>query len=98
MKNLKDYIEESVDFIIPTGTAIQNARALTDEVITRDTYHLSYDKGRFIAGLTFFTKITGIPIDGITWTPDGVDEKFLDIAIRVVNDAIKNPYSITQYK
>lgn len=83
---------EIVDFIIPTGTAIQNARAVMDEVITRDTYHLSYDKGRFIAGLTFFTKITGIPIDDITWAPDGVDAEFVKLAIKVVNDAIKNPF------
>ncbi|MBQ8881920.1 MAG: DUF4886 domain-containing protein [Clostridia bacterium] len=81
-----------IDFIIPTGTAVQNARAVMDELLTRDTYHLSYDKGRFIAGLTFFTKISGLPIDNITWTPDGVDAEFIKVAIRVVNDAIKNPF------
>ena len=87
---------KEVDFIIPTGVAIQNARTATKEILTRDNFHLSYDKGRYIAGLTFFSKITGISIDTVTWAPDGVDENFRKIAIKAVNDALKNPFSITK--
>lgn len=89
------YPLKEIDFVIPTGVAVQNARTALDEVITRDTFHLSYDKGRYLAGLTFFTKVTGISIDNVSWMPDGVDEDFKNLAIQAVNNAIKNPFEVT---
>ncbi|MBR2988994.1 MAG: DUF4886 domain-containing protein, partial [Clostridia bacterium] len=50
---------EKIDLLIPTGTAIENARTSNIGVLTRDCYHLSMDKGRFIAGLTLVSTVTG---------------------------------------
>lgn len=58
-----------IDIIIPTGTAIQNARNTslqTDAELTRDQTHLCYGAGRHIAGLvwvqTLFAPVFNISI------------------------------------
>ena len=86
-----------VDILTPTGTAIENARTSSHiGVLTRDGFHLSLDKGRYIAALTFIGKITGLPIDDISWTPEGVDEYCRLVAIESAKNAIKSPLEITR--
>lgn len=49
--------KDGVDIIIPTGTAIQNARGSslnTAHDITRDGHHLAFGIGRYIAACTWF--------------------------------------------
>ncbi len=86
--------EKTIEFIIPNGTAIQNARALYGDKLTRDGFHLSYDFGRFIAGLTAFCKITDTPVDDVTFAPKTLDSAMIDIAKVSVKKAIDNPYKI----
>ncbi len=58
--------------IIPTGEAIQNARrALRDYDLTRDGYHLSLGKGRYIAALTWYEALSGRSVVGNSYLPDG---------------------------
>lgn len=48
---------DGIDIIIPTGTAIQNARNTslqTDGELTRDGTHLSFGTGRYIAACVWF--------------------------------------------
>ncbi len=85
---------DMIDLIVPTGRAVQNARLMVDYSLTRDNFHMSYDKGRFLAGLTFFRAITGISINNIEYVPDGVDKEFLRIAIKAVNMAIDDPFKL----
>ena len=87
-----------IDKLTPTGTAIENARTSNIGLLTRDGYHLSLDKGRFIASLTFICSITGIDPDKINWTPLGVDEFARAVAIESAKNAIKNPLTITPSK
>lgn len=52
-------VDSNIDIVIPTGTAIQNARTLgylkdVGQNITRDGYHLDYKLGRLIASYTAF--------------------------------------------
>lgn len=63
--------DNGVDVIIPTGTAIQNARntsLTTEHELTRDNTHLSYGVGRYVAACTWFcrllTPIFNVPILG----------------------------------
>ncbi len=84
-----------VDLLVPTGTAIENARTSHIGLLTRDCYHLSMDKGRYIAGLTFISTITGLSADGITWTPYGVDEYARQVAIESAKNAQLRPLAIT---
>ena len=57
---------EDIDIIIPTGAAIQNAKAsaLDNDLLYRpDGKHLSYGMGRYIASMTLFKTLTGLSID-----------------------------------
>ncbi len=77
--------------VIPSGDLIQYLRENTNEFnmklggksLTRDTFHLSYDYGRFAAGLLWFCVLTGKSPDDVTFIPvvDGVkaDEKLIHI-------------------
>lgn len=57
---------EDIKIIIPTGAAIQSAKAsaLSNDLIYRpDGKHLSYGMGRYIASMTLFKTLTGLSID-----------------------------------
>ncbi len=84
------------DYIIPAGTAIQNARLLNldEEELSEDGTHLN-DLGCYIIGLTWFAKITGMSIDNITYMPVG-DSADLPAIKTAVKNAIANPYAVTK--
>lgn len=85
-----------IDRISPTGTAVQNARAMgLDHRMTRDHYHLSYDLGRYIAGLIFFETLSGCPADKVQWAPEGVSWAERVLALRAVACAGQQPYAVT---
>ena len=46
------------DGIIPTGSAVESARLILGDSLTRDGYHLS-DTGRRLAALTWYRALTG---------------------------------------
>ncbi len=95
---------EGIDIVCPTGTAIQNARAMKLGIpVTRDNYHLSFGFGRYVAALTFVKAITGMDLSGVTWTPttdpDGnpliiTDEERI-AAVRAATDAVNTPFAVT---
>ena len=85
-----------LDMLVPTGTAIENARTSKIGLLTRDCFHLSMDKGRFIAGLAFISTITGIDAAGISWAPRKVDEYAVRVAVCATKSAQQNPFEITR--
>lgn len=87
-----------VDFVSPAGTAIQNLRTCLDKSLTRDTYHLSYDLGRYTAGLTFLKTVSDIPLEKVTWAPDGVSEEERELALLAAELAVKNPFSVANMR
>ncbi len=94
----------SVSMVIPTGTAIQNARAVLGDTATRDGYHLAYEgemgtgtyNARYIAALVFFGKISGISVEKVKYAPDNVDEATKAVAVQAAKAAIENPFAVTQ--
>lgn len=85
-----------IDLLVPTGTAIENARTSKIGLLTRDCYHLSMDKGRYIAGLCFIAAVTGMDIGQISFVPEGVDAYAKAVAIESVKNALGSPLQITQ--
>lgn len=82
--------------IIPIGTAIQNARtSFMGDHLTRDGFHLSYDLGRYIAGLTLIKKMTDCDLNQVTFLPDNLSEKHRLLAIESATNAILSPFKIT---
>ena len=56
---------QSVPILIPSGSAIQNARTSSmGDVFNRDGYHLEYTYGRYTAACTWFDTISGISVVG----------------------------------
>lgn len=94
-KELPVQIKE-LDVVSPTGTTIQNARTCIDKKLTRDGFHLSYDLGRFMAGLTFLKALYNIDLTDIKWYPEGVTEEELEIAKKAVNSACECPFAVTE--
>ncbi|MBR5289407.1 MAG: DUF4886 domain-containing protein, partial [Erysipelotrichaceae bacterium] len=88
---------EHIDFVVPSGTAVQNTRtSLLGDTLTRDGYHMSYDIGRYLTGLMFIKTVTGLSIDEIDYAPSGVSAEEKEILIEAVNAAFKTPYEVTQ--
>lgn len=87
---------KGLDRVSPTGTAVQNARTSSyPHSLCRDGYHLSLAFGRYIAGLTFFSALTGTVTDTIDWAPEGVDDAMKQIALESVKNALQTPFAIT---
>ena len=101
-QNLTDVTEhvvmpQGIDIISPAGTAVQNARA-TDKLgcLCRDGFHLSYDKGRYLAALTFIGALTKTDIGGVTYAPDGIGDSERKMLIECAEKAIKTQFEITE--
>lgn len=101
-------METGINLIIPTGTAVMNARAtsLNDadaKDFTRDGYHLSYDRGRYIAACTVFEKLIapliGQSVLGNTCRPQINDRPELtgheaSVFQRCAVAAVEKPYEV----
>ena len=96
--------QEEIELLIPSGTAIQNARtSYLGDTMNRDGYHLDKGIGRYIAALTFFAALTGADISKLEWAPTNIGSDVRDVdaaaravAIESVINALKNPYEVTQ--
>ena len=87
---------DDIALISPTGTAIQNARtSYVGDNLTRDGFHLTMDLGRYIAGLTFLSKLTGLSVENVTFAPEGIDDNLRKVAIESAMNAIKEPEKVT---
>ena len=102
--------------VIPVGTAIQNARSTylglldyrTDAEtvigLQRDSVHMAYTYGGYIAAMTFAEYLFPEEVRVAGYVPAGVKnsavlgalpEEYTDIAQKAVRAAIESPYSVT---
>lgn len=103
INSVKTQVEPNKDIvaIIPNGTAVQNARTSTvGDALTRDgADHLTYGLGRYIAALTFVSKMSGVSeadIRALTYAPSGLTATQIEIAKESAINAIKSPYAVTK--
>lgn len=102
----KEKIVPRTDFaaIIPTGTAVQNARtSYFGDTLTKDTYHLN-NLGRAIAAYTVFSILTGKELTEVNLGPVNcydlpqnleLTDSDRQVIIECVNNAVKNPWEVT---
>ncbi len=93
------------DAIIPTGTAVQNLRTShIGDNLTRDGLHLNYT-GKVLAAYTMLSVLKGEPITEmhLTTTSPDPDSVVIELTendklaiLEAANNAIANPYEITQ--
>jgi len=83
--------------IIPSGTAIQNARSSSmGDVFNRDGYHLELTYGRYTAACTWFEAISGRSVVGNPYHPETFSRDTADICQRAAHDACRHPFRITK--
>lgn len=90
--------EFKIKKVIPSGTAIQNARGtLLGDDLTRDGYHLDLRIGRYIAAATWYEVLTGKSVIGNLYCPSNVSPLELRVAQQAAHSANKSPYKVTKY-
>lgn len=87
------------DSVAPVGTAIMNARTskIKDSIHQEDGSHLSEDVGYYIGAYTWLGHLTGMPLYDINLAVInfGASKNF-DIICESAQNALENPYQITQ--
>ena len=96
--NTKVLSRGDFDFVIPSGTAVQNLRtSFLGDNLTRDGYHMSYNIGRYLTALMWARQITGKSIAGVSFKPSSYT--YTDSQIAVIKDAVEKayvkPYEVT---
>jgi|GEM_PF-32166 len=72
---LQETAKVGIKRIIPTGTALQNARRyLGNFDLTRDGFHLSLDAGRYLAACTWYETLFNRSVLDNGYIPDGNEE------------------------
>lgn len=88
---------DEVDFLLPSGSAIQNARTVMGDVFSAsDRFHLGA-LGEYVAGYTWFTYLTGQSIDELKYIDDSVgsSEVYRQAILDAVNATFRDPYTVT---
>ena len=85
--------------VIPMGTAVQNLRTTyLEDVLTRDTYHMSYKYGRVLTALMMCRVFCNETIADVTYTGG---YSLTDEEIALIKEALENayvaPYKITPH-
>ena len=98
--------KNDLDFYIPSGTAIQNARTTVlantqtkdkavNRELTRDGYHLNYTLGRYIVACTWFEVLTGKSPVGMKSRPKGLSKGLATLAQKAAHAAVLSPMAVT---
>lgn len=86
-------------FVVPCGTAIQNARSSSiGDHYTRDGYHLELNYGRFTAACTWYEKLFQLDARKNTYKPASITESQAQIAKEAAHAAVKKPFKTTKIK
>lgn len=86
----------SLKLMVPSGTAIQNARTTyVGDVFNRDGYHLEVTYGRYTAACTWFETLFGIDVTTTTYSPSTVNNEMAAIARLSAHRAVENPDKVT---
>ena len=85
------------DLVVPSGTAIQNARTtFLGDNLTRDGHHLDLYIGRFIAACTWFEALFGEEAPTERYHPEKVSPEAAEVAKQAAHAAIRHPFKVTK--
>lgn len=83
------------DILIPSGTAIQNARtSAVGDNWNKDGFHLA-SKGRYVAACTWFEAIFEHNVVGNTYCPKNMSAEECKVAQTAAHKAVLQPYEVT---
>ncbi|MDE7387442.1 MAG: DUF4886 domain-containing protein, partial [Muribaculaceae bacterium] len=82
--------------IIPSGTAIQNARtSYLGDHLNRDGYHLDYGVGRFTAACAWYEKLFGHDVEKNSYIPARMSPDIARVAKSAAHAAVQHPDAVT---
>lgn len=85
-----------IDIIIPSGTAVQNARtSFIGDNMDRDGYHLDLLWGRYTAACTWFETLFG-HVTGNGYAPQGMSGDYVRVARLSARKAVLHPDRVTR--
>lgn len=88
--------DNAISLVLPSGTAIQNARATSlGDNLNRDGYHLDMKIGRYIAACTWYSVLFGKDVTEIKYRHEGIDEDSASLARRAARAAVHDPWEVT---
>ncbi len=86
-------------FVVPAGTAIQNARTSSiGDNFTRDGYHLQLDYGRFTAACAWYGKLFNTDVRKNSYFPPSINSQQAKIAKTAAHKAVKKPFKVSKIK
>lgn len=86
-----------IKVIIPSGTAIQNARtSFIGDHLTRDGRHLDFMVGRYTAACTWFESLTNRCVIGNPFFPQGMSYDNREVAQTAAHAAVVCPDKVTE--
>ena len=81
---------KNFSLVIPNGISLQIARKrVGDEMLHRDGFHLSYQPGRYLAGLTACAVLLNVDISKTKFYPQPITKEIKDVFVECVQDALK---------
>lgn len=87
------------EFIVPAGTAIQNARSSSiGDTFTRDGYHLELNYGRFTAACAWYQKLFDLDVRKNPYKPNDVTDKQAVIAKEAAYKAVRRPFKVSRVR
>lgn len=90
---------KAIQFIVPAGTAIQNARTSSiGDHFTRDGYHLQLGYGRFTAACTWYEKLFNADVRKNPYKPEAISDAEAAIAKEAAHNAVKKPFKVSPIK
>ena len=88
--------ENNISLVIPSGTAIQNARtSYLGDTLNRDGLHLELTYGRYIAACTWFEALTGQSVVGNPYYPDTITPELALLCQTAAHLACLSPWEVT---
>ena len=90
---------EPIALLIPSGTAIQNARMSSyGDTMNRDGFHLDLLYGRYTAACTWFAVLFRRKVEGNPYAPKGMTPQQVQISQWAADAAARHPYEVTKIK
>ncbi len=89
--------DDSISVVIPSGTAIQNARAVLGDVLSTDGSHMN-ELGQYILGYTWYAAFTGKTLTELKYAITSVknDEVTKKAVLDAVNAAVSNSFEVAE--
>ena len=86
-----------IRMIIPSGTAVQNARnSIFEDNLTRDGYHLHRQYGRYTVACTWYETLFSKCVIGNAFLPKGMTSQQCLEAQKAAHAAVRKPHKVTK--